>query len=223
MTRLQIQTLLHHKDYKRTTTWLNDLTQKQYINRVYNEKNYTDRSKPALYYLAKNGIKYVREKGIGEKEYIERYYQGHKRTGSFQELCVMIANIYIRLLKDYGTTLKFYTQADFPINGVIRTLSPHCGFVLDETSIICQLFQKNVPPFAIEAKVKQYGSYIESRSQNTTPYTLFIVETDKSRNTILRQLKRLYDEEGIVFYYYIARYNEFIDKGIKKDQFKTDE
>lgn len=38
LNRVQIQILLHHKDYRRINDWLKDLTEREYVGRVYSRK-----------------------------------------------------------------------------------------------------------------------------------------------------------------------------------------
>lgn len=58
LNRIQIQKLLKHKDHRRINSWLKDLTEKQYLNRIWST-NYFERTRPAIYYLAPNSLDFL--------------------------------------------------------------------------------------------------------------------------------------------------------------------
>ena len=57
LNRIQIQALLHHKQFNRVIVWLNDLTEKGYLVRFYDRKI---ASLPAVYCLSNAGRKYFK-------------------------------------------------------------------------------------------------------------------------------------------------------------------
>jgi hypothetical protein len=59
--RAQVQTLMHHQNKGRSSKWLKDLKEKQYIEWIYNGIGFSEKTKPAIYYLGLNGIRYLRE------------------------------------------------------------------------------------------------------------------------------------------------------------------
>ena len=59
LNRIQIQQLLNHKNKKNINTWLKDLTEKQYLNKIYSN-NVGENIKPAIYYASINAIRYYK-------------------------------------------------------------------------------------------------------------------------------------------------------------------
>ena len=59
LNRIQIQTLMGHKDRKTISLWLRVLRQKQYIEWIYST-DFAERTKPAIYYLGLNGIRFLK-------------------------------------------------------------------------------------------------------------------------------------------------------------------
>ena len=59
LNRIQIQALMNHKDKKTINIWLKDLTEKNYIHRIYST-HFLEKTKPAIYYLGINGIRQLK-------------------------------------------------------------------------------------------------------------------------------------------------------------------
>lgn len=197
LNRPHVQALLHHKDHRPINRWLTNLVNKNYITRIYGN-DYKDRSIPAVYHLATKGIQYLRSTKKYEPKYLETYKQEHKKSLTFREKCLLITDLYISLKKkSYDDTFTFFTPSDFPVNGVIRTLRPSCGFTYQGNSIICEVFQKQDSVPKRWGRIKKCISYIEERLDTNTPHMLFISEDEKSHLSISRIIKKICNDEDI--------------------------
>ncbi len=103
--RKQIQRILDHKDPKRINVWLKDLVEKGYLGRIYSHK-LLENTKPAIYYLANNGILWARfEKGEAyqadnEKldfKLIKKFYEDKHASQTFIDHCISLFDFYIQL------------------------------------------------------------------------------------------------------------------------------
>src|SRR5674476_145319 len=56
LNRIQIQSLMGHKDYKTINVWLKDLRTNHYVEWIYST-DFVEKTKPAIYYLGLNGIR----------------------------------------------------------------------------------------------------------------------------------------------------------------------
>jgi hypothetical protein len=59
LNRIQIQSFMGHTDKRRVLAWLKDLREKQYVTWIYST-DFTEKTKPAIYYLGLNGIRYLK-------------------------------------------------------------------------------------------------------------------------------------------------------------------
>src|SRR5690348_2136007 len=59
LNRIQIQAFLEHKDPKTINLWLRDLRAKGYVEWIYST-HFAEKTKPAIYYLALNGVRHLR-------------------------------------------------------------------------------------------------------------------------------------------------------------------
>lgn len=118
--RAHIQKIFTHKDSKRINVWLKDLVSKNYLGRIYSKKLF-ENTKPAIYYLSLNGIRYLRQeklpKGLIKKSNILRnLYFEKKKSETFIKHCTYISGLYANLAaenfyieKDKWGKYKFYT------------------------------------------------------------------------------------------------------------------
>ncbi len=96
LNRIQIQALLNHKYHKRINDWLKDLTQKEYINRIYSNK-FGENTKPAIYYLALNGIRLLKTYEGYPLEILRTFYRLKDRSNDFIEKSMLLAEIVLNL------------------------------------------------------------------------------------------------------------------------------
>ena len=103
--RHQIQKLFNHKDPRRINTWLKNLVSKNYLGRIYSNK-LLENTKPAIYYLANNGIilersnkgeEYQVENEQLEFKHMKKFYEDKHASQIFITHCVAIAEFYTQL------------------------------------------------------------------------------------------------------------------------------
>jgi hypothetical protein len=59
LNRIQVQAFLRHKDHKTINLWLRDLRAKGYVEWIHST-HFAEKTKSAIYYLALNGVRYLR-------------------------------------------------------------------------------------------------------------------------------------------------------------------
>jgi hypothetical protein len=140
--RKQLQVLMNHKDYKRINIWLKDLVIKGYLSRIY-ERKIPLNIKPAIYFVAPTGVRFL--KRFGNYDIVHKLYREKERSETFRNNCLLIANLYIDLLKK-TKHLKalnyFHTKVD--MSGYeyedLETITPYpdmiVSFNLDPSEII---------------------------------------------------------------------------------------
>ena len=134
LNRIQIQALLRHKDPKTINLWLRDLRAKSYVEWIYST-HFAEKTKPAIYYLGLNGVRYLRTLTRKSKdddgnmvvspsyppEELRKRYKEPTRSQTYIDRCVYIADCAITLRKEdarndaEGKKLRYYyqTEADY--------------------------------------------------------------------------------------------------------------
>jgi len=124
LNRIQIQALMHHKDYRRINAWLKDLTEKQYINRIYST-HFLEKTKPAVYYLGINGIRCLKPLTYTDDEgevhpscpptELRKRYRENERSEGFRmrSMCVADSCIKLRQKNDPRRRYGLITRATY--------------------------------------------------------------------------------------------------------------
>jgi hypothetical protein len=134
LNRTQIQALLEHKDKRRIISWLKDLREKQYVDWHYDATDFIAKSKPAVYYLSLDGIRYLRGLNVYPNEELRKRYKEPTRKQVFIDRCLLIADCCITLQTKSNAKLKysFVLPADYadPENAYhfLDELKPHLFF-----------------------------------------------------------------------------------------------
>ena len=111
---------MNHKDKKTINMWLKDLTEKNYINRIYSD-HFLEKTKPAIYYLGINGIRQLKtvETSDGSQYYpieeLRKRYRENERSSGFIDRSVLVAGCCISLQAKNSSKLRYYlyAQADY--------------------------------------------------------------------------------------------------------------
>jgi hypothetical protein len=190
LNRIQIQTLLKHKDYKRINVWLKDLTEQQYLERIYTN-DFVGRTKPAIYYLGINGIRHLKTYNDWYELYPEvelrKRYRESDRSQTFIDKCLLIADCTIRLEQarndvDWPYSHYFYeTEADYMRESFYHFLTEtepaihpdlcFCEMVYegfgDETtkhSYLLEIFDATLPKYRPKKRLQDYITYLSEEA-----------------------------------------------------------
>ena len=187
--RIQIQSLLNHKDPKNTNVWLKDLTTKNYTGKIFERT--PGINKPALYYLTNNGIKFFSSAEGADKKRLRKLYQEKRRSQGFIDQCVLIANIYLKLQAQNLQDFKLYTQADLPTNSVIRDLLPSFAYVYLKDAKLqhhtCEIIKDGTPRFAIRSRINQF---IEFFKDQPTMQIVFVCQSKKILTFVQKYIEK---------------------------------
>ena len=201
LNRIQIQKLLKHKNPKNINVWLRDLTEKNYTGRIY-ENTREGMIIPARYYLAKNGIKFLRTQPTIEKSYLPKLHKEDRRTKSFIQKCLLIGDIYLSLVEKLGMSpgFKFYTQSDFPKDGVIRELSPSFAYIREINGEIehyaCEILEKGMDNRKMEGRIKKYIEFF-SEDEDSGNNIVIICPNDGILRHVNRFTQKYIEDENI--------------------------
>ncbi len=131
LNRIQVQAFLGHKDPKTINLWLRDLRAKGYIEWIYST-HFAEKTKPAIYYLGLNGVRYLRtltrksKDDDGEAvmhptyppEELRKRYKEPTRSQTYIDRCILIADCAITLEREdaaneaKGKKLRHYYQTE---------------------------------------------------------------------------------------------------------------
>lgn len=209
--RIQIQKFLNHKDKKTINLWLKDLTQKDYLKRIYDGETFGKNTLPAVYYLSLNGIKFLKTQEEYDKKLLQKIYQEENRSEIFISDCQFLVEICLNLKaqsKD-GVFYDFamasdYTSPDSPYN-FLSELTTQLAFIKQKKATksyyLLEILNTTLPNYRIRKRIKDYISFLLNYEWTeyfkTAPRILFICQTKELLISTKRMTKRLLVDEDL--------------------------
>jgi hypothetical protein len=221
LNRIQIQAFLNHKHHKRINDWLKDLTQKEYLRRIYSHK-FGENTKPAIYYLAHNGIGFLKTEYNLSSEYLTKFYRNKDRSEDLINQCVLIGDIVLNF-KNRGIQSKqeehelsylvatatdlanpyyrFHILAELKIDLVVKKQKKkRTGKRTTESFFLFQIFTPTLPRDSIRKRIKDLIGFYnqgdwEEIEDKTFPSIMIICPTLSTLIYAKRLGKRLLEEE----------------------------
>ncbi len=222
LTRVQIQDILQNKSTSNINEWLKDLFDKQYLGRIVNEDP-TIRTVSTIYYISKNGIKYLRSDSSYNELYIRRLYEQDESSRQFVELSIFIADIYLQLFNNHknDTEFVFYTRSDYSLDGLMKEISPFFVFRKGRNKgyYLCEIFREKLPRYAREPLVRKYITKLKQYDSPETPSTVLFICHDRKQEKKVASLSKstLLEEDAGNIKVFTAIQDEVKRQGIEKD------
>jgi len=194
LNRIQIQTLLGHKDRKTINLWLKDLREKQCVEWIYSD-HFLEKTKPAIYYLGRNGIRYLKtlqwddDSAVYQPEELHKRYKEGERSRTFIDRSILVAGCCVALEVQSGNSYTCITEADY-LNAdhdyhflaEHEKLRPNLCIVKQKarttTNYLLEIFDPNLPQYRVRSKVKNYVSYLtdhEWEGEDPEPIILLVL------------------------------------------------
>lgn len=202
----QLQLLLNHKAKERVRLWLNELTEKKYISKYYEN---IMAKKPSVYCLDTAGISYLRSIGT-DAYFLKRVYKDKTKSHQFREHCLFVATVYISLLtktKESEAQFRFDTNSDLSGTHYLILPYPDAYFHVKESKgklnqYFLEVFDNSAYPFK---RLYQYLTYYKKNYwQYTTktefPEIIFICPDDYTKKRIYRYMQGKLTKDSPVFY-----------------------
>lgn len=127
LNRIQIQKFLKHKYHKRIIDWLNDLTKKEYINRIYSNK-FGENTNPAIYYIGSNGINFLKDQEYANPSVIRKISRDIDHLTDLINRCIFIADIVLQLQNNDIQSKEENNGISFEAETAIDLLDPDSRF-----------------------------------------------------------------------------------------------
>jgi len=173
--RIQLQTLMHHKDRRRIGAWLKDLREKEYIEWIYST-DFAEKTKPAIYYLGINGVRFLKTLDDYPKDEVRKRYREYTRQKDFIARSLLVVDSVINLEERRSNTndleYSFVVRADYTDPGsdyrFLRELAPDLYYEKQEcsmdgtatTSYLVAIFGTTLPRYMVRKRLKEYVRYL---------------------------------------------------------------
>lgn len=224
LNRIQIQTLMGHKDYRRINAWLADLRDNHYIEWIYST-DFLEKSKPGIYYLGLNGIRWLKEHQDHPIEEFRKRYRESSRSQGFIDQCVLVADCCIAMDKKSASSngtkkiinYTYVTQADYvdPDNGYhflseSELIRPQLCYEktiatkddVEATTYLLEVIEATMPRYRVRKRLKNYIKYLEdgewqsdTDEDEPNPIVMFVCPSLTDMIYCKRATKRLLEDK----------------------------
>jgi hypothetical protein len=189
LNRIQIQALMGHKNNRRIAGWLKDLRDKQYVEWIYDGDSFIEKTKPAIYYLGLNGIRFLRAADEYPPEELRKRYRESSRKPDFIARCLLVADCCLTLKSKTlnSTHYIFVTAPDYsnPDNdySFLTELQPQLCFIKEtpknKTVYLVEIFDPTTPRYMVKKRLNDYIGYLadgswESETDDAKPPVILI-------------------------------------------------
>lgn len=188
LNRKQIQAFLGHKDYKTINLWLKKLREEEFVVWIYST-DFIEKTKPAVYYLGINGIRYLRQTGHYPVEELRKRYREAERSEGFRARCAIIADSCIGFAAKSRENARYtaITQAEFGLADseyyFLQELGPHLCIVKQQdgeiSHYLLEVFDATLLRYSVRKRLSGYITYLtdgswESKRTDSPPAVLFV-------------------------------------------------
>ncbi len=217
LNRIQIQKLLNHKNKKRINEWLKDLVNNKYLQRIYDPHTFGKNTLPAVYYLAINGIRWLKTQDGFDPAVLRKFYKDNDRSESFMSDCQLLADICLNLKtqSSNGVTFDFATENDYasptsPYYSLdfLKELTPQLLFTKKKnnktTYYLLEILNTTLPAYRVRKRIRTYLEFLTDfdwmEDLKSPPEILFVCQTKDLLIRSKRYAKKVLtdqDEENI--------------------------
>ncbi len=178
------------------------LEQQGYVRRRY-DKSYRQRGRPASYYLASKGIRYLRENTKLNQTVLRNMYKSKGISDEHVDHCLQVLATYIALSKQTKEAFEIFTKyelADFeffirPLPDLyLRRKKSKQGTRFDYQ---LDIFDPNLPFWVIKKRLRAYENHSDEAELDqgeTYPYILFVCPTERLEQRIQALLENFYSD-----------------------------
>lgn len=224
--RKQIQTMLNHKHSSLIKEWLADLTEKRVLARTYSRK-FGENIKPAVYWLDIKSRSILKENENVITALLEQIYQEKKRSQSFRDLSMFIADIYLNLksqAKESGSEFHFLTKIDLAGYEYLYQPLPNSYFVLTKGEVtkryFLELISEQIPRFILRKHIEYLFNYYnsgrwEQYSKHPFPTFLIVCPNHVTRGFLSKFITKTRDSDSKKAIFYITTLDQIKVNGMK--------
>lgn len=205
LNRIQIQTLLNHKNKRRINEWLKDLNSRNIVGRHYSTK-LKENTKPAVYYIAaKSRLILLGQPSVDEKIIKQRIYKEKEKSQRLINHCITLADFYLMLLniKDYDK-LHFFTKTDLSTYYYLSYNRPDAYIAKEKGGktkrYFFEIIDEGTPRFILRPKIERCIEYFDSNKwqENTDhpfPTILMLCPNQDIKDFLHKEIAQKLEEE----------------------------
>lgn len=176
------------------------LVDQGYVGMNY-DGSYKIQGKPATYYLATDGVKYLRKQPYTQESALRSIYQDKRAKDSQIQHRLNVFKTYIAIKQQYPDRFKFYSKTELMHKPYIPITRPD-AFLLDtqsDKSYFLDYLEDNMSFWTLRKAIKRYITFTEleiwlkHKPDEPHPEVLFVCESEKLKRKVAGMVNRELD------------------------------
>jgi hypothetical protein len=174
------------------------LLDQHYIERRY-DSSYKIKGKPAVYFLASEGIRYLKDQSFANPKVINALYHDKRRTEVHIQHCLHVFETYIALKRLYPGAMKLYGKSELTGRKGLPATLPDALILIggnkSQQQYFLDCFEESMSYVNCLMGVKRYATYAESEkwqkaTKTPLPGLLMVCETKPLMRRLLRLARK---------------------------------
>jgi hypothetical protein len=212
-----------HKDYRRINAWLADLRKSHYVEWIYST-DFLEKSKPGIYYLGLNGIRWLKEHQDHPIEEFRKRYRESARSKGFVDQCVLVADCCVAMnaqntdssskshvhysyaaqadYTDPDSDYHFLSESELIRPQLVLEKTVETKYDITGTTRFMEIIEATMPRQRVRKRLKSYIEYLEdgywqdeTNEDEPNPIVMFVCPTLADMIYCKRATKRLLEEK----------------------------
>ena len=173
------------------------LLKRSYIDRNYNQ-NYKLAGRGAEYYLTNTGIRFLRDTYQLNEAVLHSMYKNKSIGQPFIQKCLLIYQTYIKLQKQYGSSLTILTKAEMAGAEGFPEPLPDLYFYSESAEYLLDIFTDNLF-YLVKKRIDQLIEHFESGDwpEKTHPILLLVLPDSRTEAKTQQYVEKVKDDNYI--------------------------
>lgn len=180
------------------------LVDQGYVGMNY-DSSYRIQGKPATYYLATDGVKYLRQQPYTQESALRSIYQDKRAKDSQIQHRLNIFKTYIAIKQQHPDRFKFYSKTELMHKPYIPITRPDAYLVdtKSDKSYFLDYLEDSMSFWALRKAIKRYIGFAEleiwqkHKPEQPHPEVLFVCESEQLKKRVKNLVKRELDSSYI--------------------------
>lgn len=170
------------------------LEQQGYIGKRY-DKTYRLAGRPASYYLASKGIRYLRENSGLDHTTLRNFYKNKNASTELVDHCLLVNNILLTLKRQTGNKFDIFTK--YELDRKIAPMAPPDLYLQskkeDMPNYVLDIFAPGTYTWLLRKRIRQYQDYA-GQDEYRIPDVLFVAQNQSTENRLFKLTYENYEE-----------------------------
>jgi hypothetical protein len=187
------------------------LVDQGYVGMNY-DSSYKIQGKPATYYLATDGVKYLRQQPYTQESALRSIYQDKRAKDSQIQHRLNVFKTYITIKQQCPDRFKFYSKTELMNKPYIPKTRPdaYLSDTKSDKNYFLDYLEDSMSFWALRKAIKRYLTFAEleiwqkHKPEQPHPEIMFVCESEKLRRKVIGMVNRELDKSYVDLHFSVC-------------------